>query len=204
MAEPKITAFDTTMGDGDCGTTLVAGALSITCELHQIDTASLTHATLSISELISKGMGGTSGAMYAIFFTSFAAAAQSLSATKMPMLQLVASMANTALATLREYTAAAIGDRTMMDALIPFISALSEGAEDGLPAVQALENALEMAKRGCDSTRNMTSVFGRSTYVGAGDNDIDPTKGIPDPGACGIVAIAEGILQGFKESVAAV
>lgn len=183
------------MGDGDCGTTLVAGITTITDAMSSIQADSLSHATVSISDLISKGMGGTSGALYAIFFTAFAAAVQSLNATAPVSFPDVADVASKALATLQRYTKADVGDRTMMDALIPFIHALSNGAKAGLPATEALEKARAAADEGCTATRNMVSVFGRSTYVGAGSEAEDETKGIPDPGAMGIVAIAQGILN---------
>lgn len=186
------------MGDGDCGTTLVAGITAITNAMSSIQADSLSHATVSISDLISKGMGGTSGALYAIFFTAFAAAVQSLNATAPASFPDVAEVASKALATLQRYTKADVGDRTMMDALIPFIHALSKGAKAGRPAAEALEKARAAADEGCTATRNMVSVFGRSTYVGAGSEAEDETKGIPDPGAMGIVAIAQGILNAVQ------
>ncbi|KAF2014985.1 dihydroxyacetone kinase [Aaosphaeria arxii CBS 175.79] len=196
--EPQITAFDTLMGDGDCGTTLVAGITTIANALSTIRTESLSHATVSISELISKGMGGTSGALYAIFFTAFAAGVRSLNTKEPISFPEVVEVASESLATLQRYTKADIGDRTMMDALIPFVHAVSSGAKAGLPAVEALKKAVAAADEGCAATRNMVSVFGRSTYVGAGSEVESETKGIPDPGAMGIVAIARGILNAVQ------
>ena len=192
--EPQITAYDTLMGDGDCGTTLVTGATTITDAISSIRVDSLSHAMVSISDLISKGMGGTSGAMYAIFFTSFAAAVQTSNSSLPIVFQAVAEMASRALDTLRRYAKANVGDRTMMDALIPLISELCEGAKAGLTAVDTLQRATTAAAEGCNATRSMRGVFGRSTYVGAGE-EADDTKGIPDPGAMGVVAISQGILD---------
>lgn len=93
-----------------------------------------------------------------------------------------------------EYTGARVGDRTMMDALIPFVKQLRSGAQNGSRTVDTLRNAVNAAQEGYHATAQMESRFGRSTYVDISENA--PTKrSIPDPGACGVVAILKGILQ---------
>lgn len=201
-AEPEITRLDTIAGDGDCGSTLArgAGAVLAACETGEIDTASLSHGVMSISNVVTHAMGGTSGALYAIYFAALAAgltdAAHAKSGDKAPitLLPLLARAAVVALEKLKSVTAAREGDRTVMDALIPFVAALD--AAKARPAQEALRSALVAAEAGCKRTEELESVFGRASYVSAEDEG--SLKGIADPGALGLVALVKGILEGLS------
>lgn len=201
-AEPEITRLDTIAGDGDCGTTLArgAGAVLAACETGEIDTASLSHGVMSISNIVTHAMGGTSGALYAIYFAALAAGltdAHAISgeeAEAPALFPLLARAAVVALEKLKGVTAAREGDRTMMDALIPFVAALD--AAKARPAREALQSALVATEAGCKKTEELESVFGRASYVSAEDEG--SLKGIADPGALGLVALVKGILEGLS------
>lgn len=199
-AEPEITRLDTIAGDGDCGTTLArgAGAVLAACETGEIDTASLSHGVMSISNIVTHAMGGTSGALHAIYFAALAAGltdAHAKSGEEAPALfPLLARAAVVALEKLKSVTAAREGDRTMMDALIPFVAALD--AAKARPAREALKGALVATEAGCKKTEELESVFGRASYVSAEDEG--SLKGIADPGALGLVALVKGILEGLS------
>lgn len=197
-----MTRLDTIAGDGDCGTTLArgAGAVLAACETGEIDTASLSHGVMSISNVVTHAMGGTSGALYAIYFAAPAAGltddAHAKSRDKAPttLLPLLARAAVVALEKLKGVTAAREGDRTVMDALIPFVAALD--AAKARPAQEALKSALVATEAGCKKTEELESVFGRASYVSAEDEG--SLKGIADPGALGLVALVKGILEGLS------
>jgi triose/dihydroxyacetone kinase / FAD-AMP lyase (cyclizing) len=158
-----------------------------------VNAASLSEGTMSVTEAIAQCMGGTSGALYAVFFialtSSICGVFQQRGVADFPAF---AEALQAALVSLEQVTAAREGDRTMMDALIPFVRTLASNTDVGYE--RALQLAVEAARAGCEATRIAESKFGRSTYVSAGD-DLDRTKGMPDPGACGVVAIVEGLLN---------
>ncbi|RAL01121.1 Dak1-domain-containing protein [Aspergillus ibericus CBS 121593] len=90
--------------------------------------------------------------------------------------------AGEALQALRQATSARAGDRTIMDALEPFITALQAGA--------SAAGAVDAARAGRNSTQGMTASFERAVYV--------PEEGwsrVPDPGAAGLVCLLEGLLS---------
>ena len=198
-AEPEITRLDTMMGDGDCGTTLLAGIRSLVdaTDNHSVDTSSLTHGVMSIAEALSESMGGTSGALYAVFFTALASSLCTSEETNEASFNSLKKSTSAALRSLEGVTAARVGDRTMMDALIPFVHSLEVDRDEDYSV--ALSRALEAAKLGCEGTSNIKSQFGRSTYISTEDVE-DTTKGLADPGACGVVAIVEGILHALQHS----
>ena len=91
-----------------------------------------------------------------------------------------------------------------MDALIPMVAELHVASSEEVNGRTIIEKALKAAETGTDTTKQMISTFGRSTYVGAGaggdSSGKKTTEGIPDPGACGVVAIARGILDAYNAS----
>ncbi|RMD40306.1 hypothetical protein DV735_g4834, partial [Chaetothyriales sp. CBS 134920] len=197
--EPEITRLDTLMGDGDCGTTLLAGAQAVLASISQDSVSDLSLTLVKASSAIQEAMGGTSGVLYGIFFSAFATAIQELHRDGQVLsLDLLAQGAARALETLERYTAARVGSRTLMDALIPYVQQLSEPTK-GATTAEVLEAAQKAAAAGSEATKTMQSNFGRSAYVGAGEKGNDPTYGLPDPGACGVVAIVGAIAKVFSE-----
>lgn len=77
------------------------------------------------------------------------------------------------------------GDKTMLDALIPAVSALKEHAGEG--AAAAAEAASEAARAGAESTRNMLSKHGRAAYYG------EKSLGLADGGAIATAMIFEAV-----------
>ena len=178
LHEPTMTDYDTVLGDGDCGITLLSCAQSL---LDSQDILATIEGT----------MGGTSGALYGIFFAAFFSRLPP--SPSPPSFGHVVDAARHALDTLQKYTPARVGDRTLMDALIPFVDTLharrSAGTEPALVAAVAAADA------GYQATRGMIARLGRASYVGQSD----ATTAVPDPGALGIVAVVRGILEGVRE-----
>lgn len=177
--EPTITDYDTIVGDGDCGYTLRDGAKQVLAFISDKDLSRLPETVAALVEDLEVNMGGTSGALYCIFLTALAASLASESS--------VPAALKGALGQLLKYTRARLGDRTMMDALIPFVDVL---AAEGSGAV---DKALEAAGKGVDGTKKMEAKLGRSTYL-----DESATQGVPDPGAYGLFVLLKGMAEGAK------
>ena len=137
-----------------------------------------TDAVLSILHLasvIEDNMDGTSGAIYSIFFASLASALRSAPAGELSA-ESWTKVAVDALKQLQSATPARKGDRTLMDALEPFVEALQGG--------KGVKEAVEEARKGKETTKGMKAAFGRAVYV-----EESAWKEVPDPGAEGVVAI---------------
>lgn len=118
-------------------------------------------------------MGGTSGALYCIFLSSLA---QNLwDAPTFP------DALKGALDQLLKYTKARLGDRTCLDCLIPFVETLKKTRD----ATQALVDA----EKGVETTKKLEAKLGRSSYL-----DEAATRGVPDPGAYGLLKLLEGMV----------
>lgn len=186
--QDDLTEFDTIVGDGDCGETFSAGAKAILQALDsgELDISALSpfHLMQTLANICEQSMGGTIGALFAIFFASSSAAvpkgADDTEAWyKVP---------ERALDELSAYTPAHPGDRTLVDALRPFSKELAQSHD--------FSKAVKEARKGAESTINMQARLGRATYVG---QNAGGEKGLPpDPGAWGVAAIIEGFYKGWR------
>ncbi|KAL7769299.1 hypothetical protein ACKLNR_000683 [Fusarium oxysporum f. sp. zingiberi] len=179
-AEPEVTHYDTIVGDGDCGIGLKRGAEAI---LKHIDEHPLTGDVVvdlsSIVTIVETAMDGTSGALYAIFLNALVHALRELSpGTASPEVWAKAlKMSSDALA---KYTPARPEDRTLVDALHPFVEALNQTGD--------VKNAADAALEGANKTKGMQASLGRTVYIGGSGY-----QEVPDPGAWGLASFFLGL-----------
>ncbi|MFF0950087.1 dihydroxyacetone kinase subunit DhaK [Rhizobium leguminosarum] len=163
--ESELNRLDGRVGDGDTGSTVASGARSV---LARLDTLPLDRpaATLaSLGDILGTSMGGSSGVLLSIFFT---AAAKAMADKADISAALLAGLDR-----MTFYGGAAVGDRTMVDALSPALQALASG--DVAAAARA-------AAVGAESTKTMMKArAGRASYVGERD-----LAGVADPGAVAV------------------
>ncbi|CAG8909069.1 unnamed protein product [Penicillium egyptiacum] len=190
-AEPEVTRFDTIVGDGDCGIGLKRGAEAIQNLLTNA-TPPLTNDIVStvarIVTVVENVMDGTSGAIYAIFLNALAHGllAQDTSSPTAITTDVWAKALKSSFAALGKYTPAKPGDRTLIDALAPFVDSLLETGD--------VKVAAAAAQQGTESTKAMKASLGRSVYVGGEGEWIGK---IPDPGAFGLSEFLTGLAEGL-------
>ncbi|KAI2640188.1 dihydroxyacetone kinase [Xylaria nigripes] len=190
-AEPDLTRWDTIMGDGDCGETLKTGAI---CLLKALDTkiastGSVGYVLQEIADISESKMGGTLGGILGIFFVAVRKAlidhfalAEKEGITKLWTVAIRAALDN-----VHRYTPAKVGDRTVMDTLIPFV--------EGLAANGSFDEGVDAAVAGAERTKKLIPKLGRATYIGAGEDAIHDLP--PDPGAWGAMVVIKGLRSGL-------
>lgn len=186
-AEPEITKYDTVVGDGDCGIGLKRGAEAVKKVL---TSTKATDAALFVDEItavVETSMDGTSGALYAIYLNALAAALRSQSEDQKADSKVWAKAARSATNSMAKYTPAKPGDRTLVDALEPFVDTLERTGD--------IQEAAKAARNGADKTKAMKASLGRTVYVGG-----DGWQDVPDPGAYGLAIFFEGLAEGSVRS----
>ncbi|KAI0904939.1 dihydroxyacetone kinase [Ustulina deusta] len=191
-AEPDLTQWDTVMGDGDCGQTLKQGAL---CLLEALDAEVARNGSVGavlqeLEEILESKMGGTLGGILGIFVVSLRAALVdnfALAKEEGGIPKLWAVGTRIALDNLSRYTPAKVGDRTVMDTLIPFA--------EGLAANGKFDECVDAAVAGAEKTKTLKPRLGRATYVGAGQDASHDLP--PDPGAWGAMVMIKGLQAGL-------
>lgn len=184
-AEPRLTALDQAVGDGDLGSALARGADAAEAALATAQ-GGPAEVLARIGDAVRREVGGTSGPLYAALLLRaarvLAPAGPSLDAAAW------AGALQAGCDAVAELGGARPGDRTMLDALRPGADAFADGLRRGLPAAAAWQAAVEAAEAGAEGTAAMLPRLGRSSYLG------DRALGTPDPGAVGVAAWMRALL----------
>ena len=188
-AEPDLTKWDTIMGDGDCGLTLETGAKALLEAIESRKIAakgSIVEVLTELEEIVEGKMGGTLGGILGIFFVSLRTAVEEHNdlAKTGGALAVWSKALSIALDHLGQYTPAKVGDRTVMDTLLPFGAALK--------ANEDFEGGVSAAVQGAELTKTLRPKLGRATYVGVG---ADSKELPPDPGAWGAMVAIKGLFS---------
>ncbi|APA11030.1 dihydroxyacetone kinase [Sclerotinia sclerotiorum 1980 UF-70] len=186
-AEPDVTRFDTVVGDGDCGIGLKRGAEAVLSTISKENLSGDAVVDLAkIVQVVENSMDGTSGALYAIFLNSLLAALRENAFTGQATPEFWAKALQSASEALSKYTPAKPGDRTVVDALHPFVETLIKTGD--------IKKAAEASRKGAEGTKGMKASLGRTVYIGG-----TGFEQVPDPGAWGLSEFFLG-LAGLGDS----
>jgi dihydroxyacetone kinase len=177
MQKDELTELDRITGDGDLGTSMERAARAILGAVSSYPLDDVPATIRALGHTLPRELGGSSGPLYGALFLRCGNVLASSSSIGMP--QWIEAIDQGCQA-ISELGGAKPGDRTMLDALDPFVKALKQAAggkasrETVLKAVLA---AVEAAERSAETTAQMKPRLGRSSYLG------DRVLGHPDPGA---------------------
>ena len=182
-AEGELTEIDSRFGDADHGLTMskIAKAISDAVEGSEGGIRSmLDDAAMAVMSL----NGGSAVPLWNTWLDGMQEAAPEGDEIDIPGLQAVFAKA---LEELDDISGAKVGDKTMMDALIPASQAIAayEGTgEDGL-----FQAAAQAAAQGAENSKQFVSRFGRAKSYGA------QTIGTPDAGAVSMSYFFQGLAK---------
>ena len=163
--------LDFKVGDGDAGTTFSLAAKRILEKIPLLPLKQPKNLSLALGQILASA-GGSSGVLLSIFFTAVGKQLTEDSVWNQEAFK-------AGISAMSHYGGAKLGDRTMLDAMIPAIDQMDRG----------LGFTLEAAKSGLEKTKSVESTqSGRSSYLSS-----EKLKGIPDPGACAVVVVLEAI-----------
>jgi dihydroxyacetone kinase len=150
-------------------------------------------ATTGVRELLqlagdawSETAGGTSGALWG---AALAQLGQSLGAPDSFAPADIAASVAAACARVAELGGAAPGDKTMLDAMVPFGETLTKEVDAGADLPAALADAASAARAGADGTSAMSPRRGRARPLA------ERSIGHPDPGATSFWVIADDVAR---------
>jgi triose/dihydroxyacetone kinase / FAD-AMP lyase (cyclizing) len=157
--ERELTELDRITGDGDLGVSMERAAKAVRTAMDSYPLNNVPDTVKALGHTLRKELGGSSGPLYGILFLRCGSV---LETARWPEAILEGCRA------VSELGGAKLGDRTMLDALIPFAEELQK---------TGLTEAVAAADRGVEATAKMKPRLGRSSYLG------DRVLGHPDPGA---------------------
>jgi dihydroxyacetone kinase-like protein len=179
--------LDRALGDGDHGTTLARGVKSAVRDLESMQPLNVNEVFVVVGKGMMKSMGGASGVLYGVLFR----AAQDAPLTIDLDCRAFREFLNSGLRQLKLKTKAEVGDKTMLDALIPAILALDRCTTDLLS--EALHVAAAAAEKGAQSTIGLLPKFGRAKTLG------ERAAAAQDPGATSMALLLRGLAEAASD-----
>ena len=166
--------LDAAVGDGDQGVTMAIGFRAVRNGLEALAGQDIGAIVTKCGLLFNGTAASTIGALIATACMRAGREAKGLREIGLPEL---ARMAGAAEAGIRERGKAQVGDKTVLDMLVPLVESLNSSAEAGAPLDEALARSLAAAEAGVKATILLKSKIGRASWLA------DRTVGHQDPGA---------------------
>ena len=164
--------LDARNGDGDLGLTMRDCWKAVSDVVHTAETDDLGMIFLQCSKEANRAAPSTLGTIMSFWMMGVA---RELRGKTTVTLSEFADALSAGIAVICAKAGSKAGDKTILDVLIPAVSALKDHAGEG--ASKALQAAYEAAESGMESTKNMISKHGRAAYYG------EKSLGIVDGGA---------------------
>ena len=188
LAESKdeLRDLDAAIGDGDLGITVSKGALAVRKAVAEVEEPTPSTVLRAAGTAAATANPSTMGALAG---GGLLAAAKAVADCHELTRADVVALARAAADSIRTRGKAQVGDKTILDALVPSIDTLErEQAADALPAM------IDTARRAVADTAALQSRRGRAAWVG------ERSVGRPDPGATAYLRLLEALARAQQPS----
>ena len=176
--QAELGRLDAIAGDGDHGAAMARGSTAALAAVQSGD-GDVAQLLTAAAHAWGEHAGGTSGVLWSCAIEAFASALR-----RRPDVAVAAHAAVDAVARLGR---ASPGDKTMLDAMTPFVAALDEQALEGVALPAALAVAAEAATNGARATAGMRPRVGRARPLA------ERSVGHQDPGAASFAVVVRTI-----------
>jgi dihydroxyacetone kinase-like protein len=180
--------LDAVVGDGDFGYSLARGFEKLLEGWDDVDRSDIGTFLKKVGMIVTSRIGGTSGPIWGTAFLKAgitAGASDDLSGE-----QLVA-MLRAATDGIKARGQSDVGDKTLLDALVPMTDRIEAELRSGASVQQVLAAAASTARDAAEATTGMVAKRGRAAYTG------DRSKGSVDAGAMAVAVIVERIQEAW-------
>lgn len=154
----EFSQLDAVLGDGDHGTAIVTALNCVTKVAQQGTEFKTMLGDMGMGVMLE--VSGSTSTLLGAFFLGMSDHAQGTALDGAGLRKMFAG----GLANVRQQTKAQIGDKTMMDALIPAVEAMNACVSEDISAI--LTAGAEAARQGAEATVAMQAKFGRARNYG--------------------------------------
>lgn len=181
--------LDAVVGDGDFGYSLARGFEKVLEGWDDIDRSTPGAFLKRTGMIISSRIGGTSGPIWGTaFLRAGMAAGDSTTITQ----EQVVAMLRASVEGIKARGQSDVGDKTLLDSLVPFIDTLERELQSGKDPAAALAAAATATRAAADATADMVAKRGRASYTG------ERSKGSVDAGAMALAVLADRISSAWS------
>lgn len=186
--------LDSVVGDGDFGYSLRNGFEVVQADYDTFDKSSVGSMLKKIAITLTGKVGGVSGPIWG---TAFLRAGVTAGDKTELAPEDVIAMLRAAITGIMARGGASLGEKTLLDALVPATDSLeasiSDPAMQGDHGVAAIQRAADVAVKAAEETKTMLAMRGRAAYTG------DRSIGSVDAGATAVGVILQAIASAWRE-----
>lgn len=168
-----LSEIDGAIGDGDHGINMSKG-FAMCGDAIRGRQLTLAQAFDAVSDALMEGIGGSMGPLYGSLFMGMAESARERAALDK---HAFLAMLRSGVSELQDISSAGVGDKCLMDTLIPAVAAFELAVQRGESFSAGLDQMKIAAERGRDSTRDLVAKIGRASRLG------ERSRGVLDAGA---------------------
>jgi phosphoenolpyruvate---glycerone phosphotransferase subunit DhaL len=185
--------LDAVVGDGDFGYSMARGFELVLSGWDDFDRADIGTFLKKVAVVITSRIGGTSGPIWGTAFLRAGTTAGS--AVQLEPVQVVA-MLRASVEGIKARGRSDVGDKTLLDALVPAVDVIEERVGSGDEVAGTLRAAAVVARERAEATRSMQAMRGRASYTG------ERSIGTLDAGAVAVAVMLEALADQWAERVA--
>ena len=176
--------LDSVVGDGDFGYSLARGFEKVIEGWDDVDRTDIGTFLKKIRMVVASRCGGTSGPLWG---TAFMKAGMTAGATTELTGDQVVAMLRAAADGIKSRGQSDVGDKTLLDALVPLTDRVEQELHAGADGAGALAAAAVTARQAAEATSDMVAKRGRASYTG------ERSKGSVDAGAMAVAVMTERV-----------
>jgi dihydroxyacetone kinase/dihydroxyacetone kinase-like protein len=182
--------LDAVVGDGDLGYSLARGFEKVLEGWDGIDRSDAGTFLKRSGMIIASRIGGTSGPLWGTAFLRAGAAAGS---TEDLSGEQVVAMLRAAIEGIKARGQSDVGDKTLLDVLVPMADSIELSSAAGADAEQVLQAAATVAREAAEATKDMVAKRGRAAYTG------ERSRGSVDAGATAVAVIVGRLNENWQK-----
>jgi phosphoenolpyruvate---glycerone phosphotransferase subunit DhaL len=181
--------LDAVVGDGDFGYSLARGFGKLMDDWDQLEYADVGTLLKRTAMVLSSRVGGASGPIWG---TAFLRAGAKLGDNPSPSSQDVVTALRASIEGIKQRGDSDVGEKTLLDALVPAVDTLEEQLTAGRPAGAAIHAAANTARDSAEATKGMLAMRGRAAYAGERSRDS------VDAGAIAVAVMFEAVSRAWS------
>jgi dihydroxyacetone kinase phosphoprotein-dependent L subunit len=181
--------LDAVVGDGDFGYSLARGFEIVLNDWDSYDRSDISTFLKKIAVVITSRIGGTSGPIWGTAFLRAATAATGKSDVDGPT---AVAMLRAAAEGIMARGGASLGEKTLLDSLVPATDEIERQVAQGHDALTTLQAAAAAARSAADDTAKLQARRGRASYTG------ERSIGSVDAGATAVAVMFEALVQEWQ------
>ena len=182
--------LDSVVVDGDFAYSLARGFEGVLADWDGFDRADAGTFLLKIAVAITSRIGGTSGPIWG---TAFMKTGMKLKGIESPTRDDVIAALRDGIDGIKKRGNSDVGDKTLLDSLVPAVDALEKALASGSSVQEALDATAVAARDAAEATSAMRAMRGRASYSG------ERSIGSPDAGAIAMAVLAEKLASSWSE-----